>query len=163
MAALTAKSVTKTVPGVYFFSYECIFNRFWAPRRDPKMLEKGRGTSAKTMFGPNMLGFLRPCEHVLQCSLYFYHFTSNLDRLGTYFPSNLVAISHRRGRFRTAILDILVFPILKDRQATSLRPPLGPAECAERLNPPPFAEGLRGVLNALHNPACTLRRESYEV
>ena len=38
------------------------------------MLQKGRGTSAKTTLGPNMLGFLRPCEHVLQFSLYFYHF-----------------------------------------------------------------------------------------
>ena len=98
------------------------------------MLEKGLGTSTKTTLGPSLLGFLRPCEHILQCSLYFYHFTSNLDRLGTQFPSNLVAINHRRGRLRRAILDILVFPILKDRQATSLRPPLGPAECAERLN-----------------------------
>ena len=38
------------------------------------MLQKGRGTSTKTTLGPNMLGFLRPCEHVLQFSLYFYHF-----------------------------------------------------------------------------------------
>ena len=30
---------------------------------------------------------------------------------------------------------------------------------AKPVNPPPFAEGLRGVLDNLHNSACTLRRE----
>ena len=29
----------------------------------------------------------------------------------------------------------------------------------KQVNPPPFGEGLRGVLNALHKSACTLRRE----
>ena len=69
-----SKICHKNCPWTLIFPYECIFNRFWAPRRDPKMLQKGRGTSTKTTLGPDLLGFLRPCEHVLQFYSYFYNF-----------------------------------------------------------------------------------------
>ena len=82
------------------------------------MVQKGRQAFTKISFSPNLIRFCISVHMLCDFHSIFSRFWLKFGSIWCHSGSNLVAISHRRCRFRKANLDLLFFQIFKDRPAT---------------------------------------------
>ena len=132
------------------FRTSCIFGRCWSPKRVPKMLQKGRHALIKITFSPNLIRFCISVHMLCDFHSIFSRFWLKFGSIWCHSGSNLVAISHRRCRFRTANLDLLFFKMFKQRadDRERERDKKQTEEMPPELNVPQATQGSGGMRGA---------------